>query len=386
MLLLLSLLLPVRLRTLRIELQMISSDQEDSPAGRPLSDRTNIETAGEHDSELLAKKREEGRERTRLCRERKKAAKRRESTRWEHEHPLLAKRRADQRERTRLCRERKKGGRKINRQICSPIRYRGNTKGGKENQQADLLPNSLLGSSQTIQKSRKCGFGDVISLEIASDEFQNEATSRANKRGPTSLSAVKDPKLGTCNIRVDARGIEGKSTVGAHNPSLNNGEPSPLSAVTNLTAHKNQETDMGTINGDDESWLHRNDHFAPRPYGGMQNDHDSSCAIWDHEIQNVLQTAMSQEHNQGHGMAILDHVVQGEDHATPEDLQRAQWHIRTERSRKRKRGNQVNVADLQRNLEFQRKYHLRNTTQMKPQVTPSGNVNPSLGTVDHNHG
>ncbi|TVU42279.1 hypothetical protein EJB05_08675, partial [Eragrostis curvula] len=382
---------------------MISSDQEDSPADRPLSDRTNIETAGEHDGELLAKKREEGRERTRLCRERKKAAKQKgENPPGEHEDPLLAKRRADQRERTRLCRERKKAakqnennlpGGKENQpsdmqpnqgsrkhegapfvpalddtQISTPVsRHIGLTSlsaltdpklGEKENQQADLQPYPLLGSSRTIQRSRKRGFGHVISLETASEKFQNESTSRANKR----------------------------------DPSLNNGEPTPLSAVTNLAAHKNQadctlfQTDLGTINGDDESWLHRNDHFAPRPYGGMQNDHDSSCAIWDHEIQNVLQTAMSQERNQGHGMAISDPVVQGEDHATPEDLQRAQWRIRTERSRKRKRGNQVNVADLQRNIEFQRKYRLRNTSQMKPQVTPSGNVNPSLDTVDHNHG
>ncbi|TVU42693.1 hypothetical protein EJB05_09113, partial [Eragrostis curvula] len=111
---------------------MISSDQEDSPADRPLSDRTNIETAGEHDGELLAKKREEGRERTRLCRERKKAAKQKdENPPGEHEDPLLAKRRADQRERTRLCRERKKAAKQ----------NENNLPGGKENQPLDMQPN-----------------------------------------------------------------------------------------------------------------------------------------------------------------------------------------------------------------------------------------------------
>ncbi|TVU31372.1 hypothetical protein EJB05_23055 [Eragrostis curvula] len=111
---------------------MISSDQEDSPADRPLSDRTNIETAGEHDGGLLAKKREEGRERTRLCRERKKAAKQKdENPPGEHEDPLLAKRHADQRERTRLCRERKKAAKQ----------NENNLPGGKENQPSDMQPN-----------------------------------------------------------------------------------------------------------------------------------------------------------------------------------------------------------------------------------------------------
>ncbi|TVU32079.1 hypothetical protein EJB05_23797 [Eragrostis curvula] len=198
---------------------MISSDQEDSPADRPLSDRTNIETAGEHDGELLAKKREEGRERTRLCRERKKAAKQKdENPPGEHEDPLLAERRADQREWTRLCRERKKAAKQNENNLPggegkSTVRYAAQSgieeirvcfivlltilEGGKENQQADLLPNSSLGSSQTIQKSRKCGFGDVISLEIASDKFQNEATSRANKRGALFVPALDDTQIST---------------------------------------------------------------------------------------------------------------------------------------------------------------------------------------------
>ncbi|TVU24919.1 hypothetical protein EJB05_27385 [Eragrostis curvula] len=167
---------------------MISSDQEDSPAGRPLFDRTNIETAGEHDGELLAKKREEGRERTRLCRERKKAAKQKtrihQGSMRIHCLPSGAQ-----------IKENGLGFAVRGRRLLS--KNENNLPGGKENQPSDMQPN---------QVSRKHGFGDVIYLEIASDEFQNEATSRANKR----------------------------------DPSLNNGEPSPLSAVTNLTAHKNQ--------------------------------------------------------------------------------------------------------------------------------------------------
>ncbi|TVU31287.1 hypothetical protein EJB05_22968 [Eragrostis curvula] len=231
-----SLLLPVRLRTLRIELQMMSSDQEDSPAGRPLFDRTNIETAGEHDGELFAKKREEGRERTMLCHERKKASKQKDDNllvgkvasvflpcvdltgrhlgvhlviasvvlvsscaqaarvlggrrevlnrlveveegtcTGEHDGELFAKKREEGRERTMLCHERKKASKQKD----------DNLPGGK---------GKWIGryaGQPGIVETRNLGFGDVVSLEIASDEFQNEVTSRVNKRGFGDVMSLK---------------------------------------------------------------------------------------------------------------------------------------------------------------------------------------------------
>ncbi|TVU02646.1 hypothetical protein EJB05_51849 [Eragrostis curvula] len=93
---------------------------------------------GEHDGELFAKKREEGRERTMLCCERKKASKQKD-----------------------------------------------------DNLPGHVFYFDLLGEHEDALLAKNPGFGDVVSLEIASDEFQNEATSRVNKRGFGDVMSLK---------------------------------------------------------------------------------------------------------------------------------------------------------------------------------------------------
>ncbi|TVU14363.1 hypothetical protein EJB05_37826, partial [Eragrostis curvula] len=101
------------------------------------------------------------------------------------------------------------------------------------------------------------------------------------------------------------------------------------------------EPQLAPLHEDDESWLHRNDHFTPISNGRMHKEVDD-CT----------------------------------DHALPDDLRREEWRLRAARSRKRKRGVEINVRDLPRNEEFQRRYRQRNS---KITVAPSGNNNPSLG-------
>ncbi|TVU48949.1 hypothetical protein EJB05_00235 [Eragrostis curvula] len=116
---------------------------------------------GEHDGELFAKKREEGRERTMLCHERKEASKQKDDN---------------------------LPGESM-RMLCFPSDAQ-----IKENGLGFAGKGKSIGryaGQPGIVETRNPGFGDVVSLEIASDEFQNEATSRVNKRGFGDVMSLK---------------------------------------------------------------------------------------------------------------------------------------------------------------------------------------------------
>ncbi|TVU46019.1 hypothetical protein EJB05_05534, partial [Eragrostis curvula] len=326
------------------------------------------------DDELAAKRRKEA-EKKRAYRARKKAG--------EQDAALLEKQRAQGRERARRFRERKKAAEE--------------NENGQDEKQIGLQG---VGIRQSLRNTKKRGFGEDITEEIANDAILSENPPSTQIRGSlinqnstpvrhctdnTPLSAITNAGFGMVDpvepvFTINQCGSMAINTTGVSEICGADGATPLFCTNTKLmttfeaTTHSASvlgDSEMPGVDAEDDTWLHRNNTWE------RKEPVDSA----------ELQQARWRENSQRHRKRKTVEPSQ-EDTCTPEELKRSQWRGWTQQSRKRKMGDQVSVAQLPKNIEFQHKYRTRNTTQrdeIHRQGGPTGKIKATLGTGDHNN-
>ncbi|TVU21986.1 hypothetical protein EJB05_31658, partial [Eragrostis curvula] len=305
------------------------------------------------------------------------------SNHYKQDDALLEKQRAQGREWARRFRERKKAAEE--------------NENGQDEKHIGLQG---VGIRQSLRNTKKRGFGEDITEEIANDAILSENPPSTQIRGSlinqnstpvrhctdnTPLSAITNAGFGMVDpvepiFTINQCGSMAINTTGVSEICGADGATPLFCTNTKLmttfeaTTHSASvlgDSEMPGVDAEDDTWLHRNNTWE------RKEPVDSA----------ELQRARWRENSQRHRKRKTVEPSQ-EDTCTPEELKRSQWRGWTQQSRKRKMGDQVSVAQLPKNIEFQHKYRTRNTTQrdeIHRQGGPTGKIKATLGTGDHNN-
>ncbi|TVU07281.1 hypothetical protein EJB05_47330, partial [Eragrostis curvula] len=203
--------------------------------------------------------------------------------------------------------------------------------------------------------------------------------------------------LNYCSEHIDIEAQAMRDTI--TNPALGSGSiVNPFSQNDQKRVTINQG-DYAAVDDGDDSWLHRNEDWCPAPSGGVRQDENIECVTADsvelNETQRSRWRASSQRYRKRKKENIDTIKSDTEDQSTPEECKRSLWRNNSQCYGKHQKGtlaNEVqcdsaggmkrkaNVAQLDKNVEFQNQYRRRKSTQITSQAAPSGTINPTLCT------